>query len=345
MRALAVARALQDGRQTAVQCLLLMPARLRPWVQQTGIPSASPPPQAHSDSDVLGEWVRARLEGFHADVLVVDVFPRGVLGELADCLETLARRRLLVTRWVNPRYYLRPDIASFILATYQGIAWSEPPHPDLEQAFHQHPGSRRVAPIVFVRPVDVQSGTACRQLFGIHELEPAVVALGSGDARSDGALFDRLLGLSQGGGRFRLLFFSDQIEARESRQVRVASVFPAGGWLKAGRVVVGGAGYQSYYEMVQSGLPAIFCPHDRLLDDQLRRARGEMGTPRPSHVRVALNPEQLESALGEWLELSDTEIQQGRGDLAADLRPRESSPDHLAGAMEVARTVLELAQS
>lgn len=343
IRALGVARALQDLRHPSTSCLLLMPARLRPWVHWARVPSASPPPSAHTDPEALGAWTRARLQAFRPDVLVMDVFPRGVLGELADGLEALAPRRLLLTRWVNPRYYLQPDVAAFIRQAFDAIAWSEPPDPALEAAFGDLPGSRRVPPVLFVGPKDVASATACRQAFGIHELARAVVALGSGDGRSDALLLETLGEVAARLEGLHVLFFSDQLERRVTPRLQVVDVFPAGAWLRAGRVVVGGAGYQSYYEIVQSGLPAVFRPLDRLLDDQGRRARGEMGAPRPARSRVALDRAGLEDALVELIEQGEAENQPSRGDLSANLHVLGTSPDELDGAARVARLVVQIA--
>jgi len=50
--------------------------------------------------------------------LIVDTFPRGIGGELADILDTLPARKVLVHRDLNPRYVAAVSVRQFVAAHY-----------------------------------------------------------------------------------------------------------------------------------------------------------------------------------------------------------------------------------
>lgn len=56
-------------------------------------------------------------------------------------------------------------------------------------------------------------------------------------------------------------------------EVKAVSVYPLARYLRAFDVFVGAAGYNSCCELVQSGIPALLVPNNKLVDDQARRAR------------------------------------------------------------------------
>jgi hypothetical protein len=346
---MALARALQElpGRAAAdgsgnvpVHCLLLAPERVKEWARQARVPVASPPAMAQRDAEMLADWVAASLREFRPDALVVDVFPRGVLGELAGRLEALAPRRILLTRWVNPRYYLRPDVAEALRASYQGQLWSEPPAEALKPLLEECRGVERVPPVLFVRPQDVESSTAGRQAFGVGEMQRMVLGVGSGDAQTERRQLDALVHAGRHARhRFAIMFFAHFLEPTITRAVRVVRAFPAGAWLRACPVVVAAAGYQSYYEVVQANVPAVFRPLPRPIDDQLRRARGEMGLVSIAPHAVVEDDDALGEAVSPLLERELGRRYQMRGNLSDDVEMR--GPAH-GGAAVAAAALLRI---
>lgn len=148
VRALGLARVCRD---LGASVLLLAPARLEPFARWAGIPHQAPPLEPPARPD-LREWVLGRLRAFRPDVLVLDVFPRGVLGELADRLEGLAPRRVLVTRHVHPRFY-EADGMDRALGALDLVLATEPEAP----ALRGHPGLRRIPPITLVQAWELSS--------------------------------------------------------------------------------------------------------------------------------------------------------------------------------------------
>lgn len=348
VRGMGLARALQEkpaaaaGRSQPAHCLLLAPERMKEWARLARVPIASPPRMAHTDAEMLGDWVCRSLRDFRPDVLIIDVFPRGVLGELAQRLPELAPCRILLTRWVNPRYYLRPDIAEALRHHYHAQLWSEPPDDGLKPLLETCQGVQRVPPVLFVRPQDVESSTAGRQAFGVGELQRMVLGLGSGDAATERNQLDTLVHAGRHARhRFAVLFFSHHLEPTETRSVRVVRVFPGGAWLRTCPVVVAAAGYQSYYEIVQASVPAVFVPLPRPVDDQRRRARGELGLITIAPHTVIDEEAQLGPAVSALLEREIARRYQMRK-LSDDVEMRGPST---GGADAAADAVVRIAES
>ena len=333
MRGMALARSLQDqsgAPGTAVHCLLLVTESLKERARLARVPAACPPPMAHREADMLLDWVRRSLRDFKPDVLVVDTWPLGMLGELGQDLEQLAAVRLLVSPWVNPQYYLRPDIAHAITTRYHGWLVCEPLHETLNPLAERCTRVERIPPLLLVRPQDVQASTTGRQTFGVHEMERVVLGLGDGDAASERSLLDAMVAASrQPGMRFSVLFLAQHLPSTISPGVRVTSVFPAGAWLRTCPVAVTSAGYASYYEVVQANVPVVFRPQPRPLDHQRGRARGELGlVPFAPHSMID-DDGQLGAAIRPLLERELRRRYGHRGSLADDVEGR--APSTVAG--------------
>lgn len=243
-RALGLARAC---RSLGLEGLLLAPRRLEPFALWAGIRHEAPPVEPPSGQE-LREWVVSVLGRFRPEVLVVDVFPRGVLGELREVLCALAPVRVLLTRHADPRFYQAPGMER-ALREYRLVLATEPPAPALEA----HPGLRLVSPIT---------------LLEASELDPRPP-------------------------RFEVL----DLTGLAPDLARPPSVVPAAPVLRGAAVVVAHAGYASYYEILQAGVPAVLVPLPRPLDDQFARARGELGRPLRAPHEVVDRREEVQAAL------------------------------------------------
>lgn len=256
-------------RDRGLEPLVLAPRRLEPLARWAGIAHLAPPAEPPR-AEALRDWVRAALAGFAPRVLGVDVFPRGILGELREDLEELAPLRVLVTRHGDPRFYASTGMGE-ALVRYHRVLATEPPAP----ALAGHPGLRRLPPIVLV---------------GADELEPP--------------------------GREPRWEVLDLTGPRR--------VLPAAPVLRRADRVVAHAGYASYYELEQAGVPAVLLPLPRALDDQFARARGELGLPLRAPCEVVSSPEQVPGALARL----------------AGARPAE--PRDLGGAARAAAEIADL---
>ena len=255
MRGLAVLGRLGSGT-------LIGPARLEAWATSLGID------------------VRPEEEGLpqlaSGDLLLVDVFPRGVVAEIEASLAH--SRAWLVSRWVRPDYYLHPPVRQAIESRYERILWGEPPPAALATL---NVPQEVVGPIL-MRP-EPMAGKDARSALGVESDRPLVLALGSGDEDAQ-ARFRRLLIKVATRVDAELRFVSDVLPPSPP----VVRVFPAARVFPGADAVVSAAGYTAFHEILESGVPAVFVPQNRQVDDQFERAQGQV---------VAKSPEELEGAL------------------------------------------------
>ncbi len=92
----------------------LLPERLRGWAE--GLEAS------FCSGETLLGTVKGLLRDFQPDLLVVDAFPRGILGELAS-LE-FPCPAWLIARWLKPAYALRPEVVES-LGRYEAVLGCE----------------------------------------------------------------------------------------------------------------------------------------------------------------------------------------------------------------------------
>ena len=233
-------------RRCSVETLVLCPERARPWAQHLG--------PIHSTGDVgraaLGRWVHEQIASFQPDLMVVDTFPRGVLGELRRPDELPSA---LVTRWVDPGYYRHPAVRQ-ALERYHAICWTEP------RSDPCFPGLDCQPVLDLVEPLPREQA---RAVWKVADGQALVVGLGSGPEQGQRALLQSLLEIRK----------PSLVVRWCSREMGCATP-DVGRLLKGSDLVVSACGYNSYYETARAGVPALWIPQSRQVDDQRRRAEG-----------------------------------------------------------------------
>ena len=284
-------------RQTRV--LLAAPCRFTAWARKQRVRLLSPPDDCRG-REKLAEWARRTVESFAPDILLVDVFPRGVLGELGETGISAGGSPAcwLVCRRMRPDYYLDPGVRAFIESRYRGLVWCEPPPPALEVLRVRQ---EMVSPLLIRRTGNCLGRERAREALGVKPNSRLLLTLGSGDRQHQGDLL-RLLDAICSRLRVRtgcdidLLFLSTVLKREDlpgvPNDARVDERFPAMRYLRAADLVVAAGGYHAFHEIRQLGLPAVFVPQRRKYDDQFWRVRND---PR------ATEPAELETAIGEGL--------------------------------------------
>lgn len=260
LRGIAVTRALGYGE-------VIGPARAAPWASTLGVAYRPAPDRG------LREWIGSLPA---PALLLVDVFPRGVLGELPPFLE--GTPAWLVSRWVQPAYYRHAGVRAVIESRYERLLWAETPAEGLRSL--KVPATD-VGPVLLDLPR--LSREEARRSLGVGEDTRLLLALGSGD-RERQRLLHRLLGKVAARTGTELRFISDVLE----EGVDVVARFPAAPLLAAADVLVTAAGYHAVHEARAAGVPTVYLPQRRRFDDQFRRVEGE---------RVASGPGELERAV------------------------------------------------
>ena len=257
LRGLALLRRLGHGT-------LLGPARLAHWAAALDVDYVAAPDAC--DATWIGKLPAPGM-------LLVDVFPRGVVGELAPLLGRTSA--WLISRWVSPDYYCHPPVRAAITSAYERLVWTEPP-----------PAALRSLPIPQLEIEPVLLGSAAlgreeaRRALGLATGERLLLGIGSGDVDHQMRLC-RLLGKVADRVGVELRFVSAELPPSPP----VVRLFPAARVLAAADVVVTAGGYHAFHETRRIGAPTVFIPQRRRYDDQWQRVLGRV---------VATDPVELE---------------------------------------------------
>jgi hypothetical protein len=196
------------------------------------------------------EEAAARIAGENPDVLVVDTFPRGLGGELAQLLPSLRALRVLVHRDLKPEYVSWAGLCTFVAACYDCVLCpgERSSLADLTQALF-------TAPWLVRPPVEVKPG-----------VDVIVCAGGNAEERpwygEVAALLARDVGV-------RCLAPELPPGCPPELWIRY---WPSIDWIASAGVVVGGAGYNTVNECLALAVPLIARPWPRKYDRQRLRA-------------------------------------------------------------------------
>jgi hypothetical protein len=207
-------------------------------------------------------------------LLVVDAFPAGILGELAELLgpdrsmlaplrATVVRR--LQSRWVQ-RWNLTRVLGSYdqVLVVDEGVSWCS----------SERPNSVVAPPVTIREPSELRSRQHARRRLGLHDDRPIACLVPDDNP-------DRLLGegaclaLEQVCPDVRVFAASLRSDPPDpAAGVARLAHFPLMELLPAFDLVLGPAGYNLTYETLAAKTPSILVPRPRLYDDQAGRCLG-----------------------------------------------------------------------
>jgi hypothetical protein len=259
---------------------------------------------ALSAADTRLETVR-HIRAASPACLIVDTFPRGLGGELAEVLPSLAPCKVLVHRDLHPRYVAEAGLPAFVESSYDLILI---PGEGEGRAFADLPAAATTAPWLIRSPSELQP----RQ----PGAPPCIMVCASGrdeELAWYGAVVAQLL---VKGVAVRCIAASCPPGC--PREYWIAH-WPAADLYAQSDVVVGGAGYNTIHECLAYGVPLIARPWPRTYDRQWLRA--QQAAQRGS-VTTVEHPE--EAALAAIRQLDavrpprpPVEFQNGAGEAAA----------------------------
>jgi len=276
-RGLAVLRRLPPGAG-----VLVAPAAAGSWAEREGVTHLAPPPRPSAEE--LAAFVAGAVSRLEPELLLIDVFPRGVLGELPPILAATRAPCWLVSRWVTPAYYLDPGVRASLEERYERILWCEAPPVELEAL--RLPASR-LPPVLLRARGECLAREEARRALGADGDAPLVLALPSGDP----ALQEELCRLlrkvcARVAPAARLVAISAELPARDEPGLRVAALYPAVRALAAADLLVCAGGYHAVHEARLHGLVAIHLPQRRVYDDQHRRVAGSLVAEEPAQLEA-----------------------------------------------------------
>ncbi|MDF5719581.1 MAG: glycosyltransferase [Rhizonema sp. PD37] len=202
------------------------------------------------------------------DCLIVDTFPRGLGGELANILPQLQHiRKIFIHRDINPYYVEVKGLRSFVSKNFDAVivpGEKELPLSDLANVRHTAPWLIRNA-WELTDKVTIKS-----RILQVDESLLTILVCAAGEA-SELSLFGQLalqLHLAFPQCAVRILSADSPVECPQ----QWVSHHPGIECLAAADIVVGGAGYNTVYECAAVGVPLVTLPLPRMYDRQDKRA-------------------------------------------------------------------------
>jgi hypothetical protein len=265
---------------------LYLPEYGEGWARRLGLAFSCVPETIRCRRDRLVEWVGQHLEEDRPEFLVVDCFPNGLLGELESFLPTI-EKKIFLTRWLHPRFVTRESNRTALDSFSVKLCTER-----LAPAFASF-DFEEVGPILPCSPNEVLTREEARRALGLPKTAQIVWHQ---TTKTKTRPYQTALEALSVQHNFQLFHISPDSDLSKR-------AFPAARYLRAANLFVGPPGHQTYYEVVQAGVPAVFFPVDIPNDDQFKRSQGAYGpihsqiyTPKETEL-ASLFPQILESKL------------------------------------------------
>ncbi len=234
-------------------------------IRLQALPSASSP---QSTCDYVQQWLM-RASFTH---LIVDTFPRGLVGDLAHILGTVTVPRCWVHRDLNPDYIAAKAIADFVSQHYEQVVVpgeAAAPLQHLANACQTAPWLLRDgAELLAVR-------NALRTRFQLDGSRPVLVVCATGQPDELRLFSDLARQLAQAFPACAVYCLAHHCSADDlAVEVQWIAHWPGIELLQLADVVVGGAGYHTVYECAALAVPLVSLPLRRMYDRQAHRAAG-----------------------------------------------------------------------
>jgi hypothetical protein len=209
------------------------------------------------------------IKSTSVDVLVVDTFPRGLAGELADLLPGIGCRKVLVHRDLNPRYATSVGVADAARQFDRILV------PGESAPFETYPQAIRTAPWFIRDAHELLTRAEARRLLAAQSNSlPIVAVIGCGRAgeleqmRCLGIELTRAL-CSVANVRFVTPCVHCETSGSDPRtRLTTVNVWPFLKVVRAVSVVVGGGGYNTVHEARATRTPLVALARPRLYDRQ-----------------------------------------------------------------------------
>ncbi|HOY65592.1 MAG TPA: glycosyltransferase [Candidatus Ozemobacteraceae bacterium] len=220
------------------------------------------------------QWVWHSLGLLRPDLFVVDSFPRGSFGELLPALD-LCRKRAFVFRPMKASFAGRPEFQA-MLPLYDRILVPETdapvPVPETVRNRLSH-----VGPILSREPVELLPREAARRDLGISNdcIAIYISAGGGGDPTAVNRLEETIAALADDPSLHLVVGAGPLYRGRQISGERITwlSGLGAAERMAGLDLAVCAAGYNTFGELMQAGIPAIFQPQEKIADEQEARAQ------------------------------------------------------------------------
>lgn len=210
---------------------------------------------AKASKSELTEAVPRLVQRFQPDLLMVDTFPRGLVGELADIVSEQRTRQVFVHRYLNEDYIRQFELQSWVDLFDRILV------PGESALFESHPRATRTEPWLLLDDDELLDRQDARQRWEVDE-RPLVLVSGCGRPNEVVAAREMAGTLSaRFGTRANIRFASPN----------ASSHWPLLQLLNGVDLLVGGGGYNTVHEARATGTALLALTQKRLYDCQNRR--------------------------------------------------------------------------
>ena len=236
---------------------------------------------ASFDRGQVTEFVHQSLRNQSFDALIVDTFPRGLAGELAELLPSLSAKKVLVHRDLNPRYVEQADLARFVERYDLLISPGE--LGPLANRKHVHV----TAPWLirdFNQLLDQQS--AWQKLHIERTDHPVIAVIAAGfpaEAQAMQTLAERLAQETRVRANIRLITLNQSTELLNPLAI---NLWPTLSAIRGIDLLIGAGGYNTVWEARSTQTPLIAINRPRLYDRQEARLTDIERTPDESSALI-----------------------------------------------------------
>ncbi|MBD2387320.1 UDP-N-acetylglucosamine--LPS N-acetylglucosamine transferase [Cylindrospermum sp. FACHB-282] len=217
------------------------------------------------------EYVREIFRNLNkCDRLIIDTFPRGLGGELADILPQMHHiPRILIHRDINPHYITVKGLRSFVVENFDLVIV---PGEGKDLPFCDLPCVQHTAPWLMRNDWELpDKGIVRSHILRIDQPVKTILVCAAGQT-SELSIFGQLaLQLHQNFPDCAVRILAPNCP-KESPETLWVSHHPGIECLAAADIVLGGAGYNTVYECASVGVPLVGLAFPRLYDRQKKRA-------------------------------------------------------------------------
>ncbi|MGD1917904.1 MAG: UDP-N-acetylglucosamine--LPS N-acetylglucosamine transferase [Pleurocapsa sp.] len=215
-----------------------------------------------------GDRLKQIIQQEAFDGVIVDTFPRGLGGELADLLPNIRQPKVLVNRYLNLEYIQRYRLKEFVRRNYNLIII---PGENTPSAFADLPQTIKTNPWLIRGSQKLANLPTAADLLGLtikQTQQPLIIILASG-YEAELALYGEIAhSLHQQGYQVRCL--SGTLPPTCPLEIWRCH-YPALECLWLADLVIGSGGYNTVFECDRLNLPLVAIPHKRLYDCQETR--------------------------------------------------------------------------
>ena len=228
--------------------------------------------------------ISREIASAEADRLIVDTFPRGLIGELANVLAGFPGLKVLVQRDLNPRYVAKYDLDAFVAKSYDLVL---APGETNQDGLGPSPNAVITAPWLIRSRHELLTRVRARQVLGLQEERSCIAVCAAGNAEELVWYGNVVSALLEGSLEWDVRCIAPRRPDACPTECFV-SYWPAMDLYSAVDIVIGGGGYNTIYECVACGVPLIAKAWPRKYDRQhLRASRAERIVDTPDQAVAA----------------------------------------------------------